>query len=308
MTSASQGAPPAPPAGHSDSSIYDLGYRRYEGARLGRRHAVVALYLESLRGAFGLGRSAAAKVAPAVLIAIAISPAIVALVVGAVTMVEGGDFLPAAEYYGIIKYVLALYCAAVAPDIAGRDQRNRSLTLYFSRAVSRTDYAIAKFAAMLSAMLAVTLVPQLVLFIGNALGTTDFGGYVAEHWSDVFPIFGSALLGSALIASIGIAVAAQTPQRAFATVGIVIAFVLPFVIAGILVHEIGIEVLNYAAFLSPLDVLDGLTAWMFDTAEPTPDTTIGQAGHALWLYVAVACALTLVAVLSLVRRYRTVQA
>src|SRR5690606_38985936 len=127
----------------SASSIYDLGYRRYEGERLGRGQAISALYMESLRGAFGLGRSAAAKVAPAVLIGIALFPALVQLMIGA--LVPGdAELILASEYYSIITYVLALYAAAVAPDIAGRDQRNRSLTLYFSRAISRTDYALGK--------------------------------------------------------------------------------------------------------------------------------------------------------------------
>ncbi len=38
-------------------SIYDLGYQRYEGVRLGRRHAIWALYVHSLRSVFGIGRS-----------------------------------------------------------------------------------------------------------------------------------------------------------------------------------------------------------------------------------------------------------
>ena len=36
----------------------------------------------------------------------------------------------------------------VAPELVGRDQRNRSLALYFSRAVSRSDYVLAKLAAL----------------------------------------------------------------------------------------------------------------------------------------------------------------
>ena len=38
--------------------IHDIGYQRYSGQRLGRRHIVGALYLHGLRAAFGLGRSA----------------------------------------------------------------------------------------------------------------------------------------------------------------------------------------------------------------------------------------------------------
>lgn len=44
--------------------IHDIGYQRYTGPRLGRRHVFGALYLHGLRTAFGLGRSAKAKIFP----------------------------------------------------------------------------------------------------------------------------------------------------------------------------------------------------------------------------------------------------
>lgn len=303
MTQATERSTVGPDAA---SSIYDLGYRRYEGERLGRGHAILALYRESLRGAFGLGRSASAKVAPAVLIAIALFPAIVQILIGA--LIPGDtELILASEYYSIITYILALYCAAVAPDIAGRDQRNRSLTLYFSRAISRTDYALGKLAAMVTAMLIITLLPQVLLFTGNALSTQDFGGYLADEWDQVAPIIGSALIGSALLASISVLIAAQTPHRAFATVGIIVAFILPALIAAIMVSEIDTVVTRYAVFLSPLDVIEGTTAWLFRT-DPEGGGTVDMAEHAVWLYGMVALVGTAAASALLVRRYRTVQA
>lgn len=294
-------AAPAAPAG----SIYDLGYRNYEGERLGRRHAISALYRESLRGAFGLGRSAASKIAPAVLITFALFPAIVQIIIAA--LVPGdADLIRHDEYYDLIKYLLALYCAVVAPDICGRDQRNRSLTLYFSRAISRTDYAIAKLAAMTTAMLMITLLPQVLLFAGNALSTQDVFDYLRDEWTLIGPIVASALLGSALIASIGTFIAAQTPRRAFATVGIVVAFILPVVIAGILVSELDAATADYAVFLSPMDLIGGATPWMFGEAVD-PEAAPGMAGFDLWWYAVAAVVMTLVASALLVRRYMKVQ-
>lgn len=288
------------------SNIYDLGYRRYEGARLGRRHAIMALYIESLRGAFGLGRSAAAKVAPALLIAVALVPALVQLAIAALVSSEA-ELILAPEYYGVVKYILAMYCAVVAPDIAGRDQRNRSLTLYFSRAISRTDYAIGKFAAMTTAMLMITLVPQLLLFLGNALNATDLRSYLTDEWDQFPAIVATALLGSALIASLGVLIAAHTPHRAFATVGIIMVFILPVVIAAIMVFEIDTVATRLAAFASPMDLIDGFTAWMF-RVPPEADGTIEAAGYATWWYAPVALAVTVVASLLLIRRYQTVRA
>jgi ABC-2 type transport system permease protein len=295
---------PAPVSG--SGSIYDLGYRHYEGARLGRRHAILVLYIESLRGAFGLGRSAVAKIAPALLIFFALIPAFVQLMISALIDTDAGDILRHDEYYEVIKFLLGLYCAAVAPDIAGRDQRNRSLTLYFSRAIKRGDYAFAKLAAMTTAMLMITLGPQLLLLVANGLVANDFGAYLREEWDVIFPIVGTAFLGSAVIASIGIFIAAQTPRRAFATVGIIVAFIIPIAVAGLLVVEIDTAVTRYAIFASPLDVVTGFTSWMFQRP-PAEGETVDVANFEGWTYLVAAAVMIIIATGLVIRRYRTVR-
>lgn len=290
----------------AQGSIYDLGYRHYEGERLGRRHAIAALYGESLRAAFGLGRSAVAKVVPAVLIVIAAIPALIQLIVSALFPGEAEVFAHD-DYYSVIAFVLGLYCAAVAPDLAGRDQRNRALTLYFSRAIERSDYAFAKLAAMTTAMLLITLGPQTLLLVANGLAAEDFARYLRESWDLVPPIIGTALLGSALIASIGVAISAQTPRRPFATVGVVVAFIIPLVVAGILVNEIDTDATHYGVFFSPLDLLAGVSSWAF--REPFPrGSAVESAGFDGWAYLAATLAITFVATLVVIRRYRGVRA
>src|SRR5512141_3213631 len=64
-------------------SIFDLGYRRYDGARLGRRHAIYALFVYSLRSDFGIGRSGRAKIVPIGLAIVAALPAVVSIAVRA---------------------------------------------------------------------------------------------------------------------------------------------------------------------------------------------------------------------------------
>jgi ABC-2 type transport system permease protein len=41
--------------------IHDIGFRHYTGPRLGRGYLLRSLYVESLRGAYGLGRSAKSR-------------------------------------------------------------------------------------------------------------------------------------------------------------------------------------------------------------------------------------------------------
>ena len=296
-----------PAADAPAGSVYDLGYRRYEGERLGRRQAISALYRQSLRGAFGLGRSASAKVAPAILIGLAMFPALVQLALGA--LLSGADFeiIRHDEYYVIISYIIALFCAVVAPDVVGRDQRSRTLPLYFSRALSRTDYALGKYAAVTTAVLGVTLVPQLVLFLGNALGTDDVRGYLEDNAGEVIPIAASALAGSMLIAAVGTAIAAQTPRRAFAIVGIIIAFLLSLAVAGIMVAEIDTAVTRWAIFASPFSILEGMTYWMFGGTPEGGDELTELAGFSGSAYLVAAIVVTVACVGITVRRYRRLQ-
>ena len=288
-------------------SIYDLGYRRYEGVRAGRRRAWWALYVDSLRAAFGLGRGAAAKIAPAILIGLALMPAIVQLAIGALVSADV-ELITHDDYYNLVKFLLALYCAVLAPDIVGRDQRSRSLVLYFARAISRVDYALAKYAAMFTAMLAITLVPQLLLFFGNALATPDFQDYLKEDWDQFLPIVATSALGAALISSVGLAIAAQTPRRAFATVGIIIAFVFTFVLAGLMVSELASDITRVTIFASPFSLIEGFTAWIFRVAPSDSDSFVLRAGYPLAAYAAAGVAVTVAGLGLLVLRYQRVEA
>ena len=65
--------------------IHDLGYRRYDGPRLGRGAIIAALCWHSLRSAFGLGRGFKAKIVPFLLLAIMCLPAVVNAVALAVS-------------------------------------------------------------------------------------------------------------------------------------------------------------------------------------------------------------------------------
>lgn len=47
---------PVAPSG-DQTRIHNIGYRTYDGPRLGRSYATRSLYSQSLRGAYGLGRS-----------------------------------------------------------------------------------------------------------------------------------------------------------------------------------------------------------------------------------------------------------
>jgi ABC-2 type transport system permease protein len=284
----------------ASSSIYDLGYRHYEGSRIGRRGTLLTLYVHGLRSAFGLGRRTTSKIFPIALAIIAFVPAIIQLGVGAI--VSGIDqhveLFKHEDYFSYVRVILVLFCATVAPELVGRDQRSRTLSLYFSRAVSRLDYTVAKLAALTSAMLVLTLGPQALLFVGNGMAADDLPGYVSANWDLVFPIVAGSLLTSATIAAMGLVIAAYLPRRAYSTATIVGVFILTLAVGHILMETVDTAYARFALLASPT-AWEGTLLWLFRVA-PAEGNVLRDADFPGWVYllavlttIAIAFALTL---------------
>jgi ABC-2 type transport system permease protein len=65
------------------AEVFDLGYRGYEGERTGRWARRDAIWRDGIRISLGLGRGVGAKVAPWLLLALALVPMVVLVVVAA---------------------------------------------------------------------------------------------------------------------------------------------------------------------------------------------------------------------------------
>jgi ABC-2 type transport system permease protein len=292
-------------AASAAGNIYDLGYRRYEGTRLGRRHAVFSLYLFSLRAAFGLGRRTSSKIIPIAIAILAAIPAAIQL--GIAAIVSTGDISPIKpeNYFSFISVTSALFCAAVAPEVIGRDQRTRTLPLYFSRALLRRDYVLAKLGALVTALLFLTLLPELILFLGNALASKDAGDFWQHNWPDLWRILVSGVLVAVLMSSLSLVIAAQTARRSYATVAVIAAFLITVVLSGTLVQGIGGSVARWAVFIAPFDVLEGATLWVFNV-EPSGDSVVQASNFAGWVFFAWTIAVSAVCIGLLLRRYERI--
>ena len=252
-----------------EGSVYDLGYRAYEGVRLGRLHAILSLYLVSVRGIFGFGRHTSSKILPFGLAILALVPAVSQLAFVAVAETVDFEIISADDYYEFIQWPLALFVAAVAPELVGRDQRNRTLPLYFSRPLLRDDYILAKMAALSTALLMMALVPQAVMFAANAMAQSDPTDYLRDNWRDVFPIVASGAMISLFWSSVGIAIGSQTDRWPLASGGIVAYFAVSWILASLLVNSTDSELFRYSLLISGFHVVRAFTLWTFDVT-PTP--------------------------------------
>src|SRR5207302_1090509 len=132
-------------AAERDGVIHDIGYRHYDGPRLGRPHSFLALYVHSLRGVFGLGRPTRWKVVPFVLFGVICAPAVISAAIAALTPLQPIAYT---SYAYFLQLAIVLFVAAQAPQLITSDLRFRVLPLYFSRPLERNDYVWAKLAAL----------------------------------------------------------------------------------------------------------------------------------------------------------------
>jgi ABC-2 type transport system permease protein len=293
------------PRESATGAIYDLGYRGYDGPRLGRRAAFATLFWASLRAAFGLGRSGRSKVVPWGLTAIMIVPAAVA---GAIQAIAPGGLSPFNydNYLWDLQPILALFVAAQAPELVSSDQRNHVLSLYFSHALARSDYALAKFGAMAAALFVLALAPLLVILLASILASPDVPGAAGDQLGNLPQTVGAPLIYAVPLAALGMAIASFTPRRAYATGAIIAVFLVSAAVGGIL-SEAGRGRLSLVApLINPFVLLDGTRDWLVGAS--IPDSPVLRADLALWVFGILTVVLTLIGIAAVLWRYRRISA
>jgi ABC-2 type transport system permease protein len=290
-------------AAREAGAIHDIGYRRYDGPRLGPTYIERSLFVSSLRGTFGFGRSARSKVMPILLFVVMVLPA---LIIAAIVNITHANELPL-EYpsYPIrLSVVVSLFVAAQSPQSVSRDLRYRVVALYFSRPLSRRGYVQAKLAAMSSALFVVMATPLLVLYAGAILAGLSFW----DNTRGVLAGLAGAAIFAIVLASLGLLIAAWTPRRGIGVAAVVAVVLILSGVSAIVqgvAKDQGAETLaGWAGLISPFGLVDGVQVWALNAESSTvigPPGSAGGPGFALVTIAVVAACYLL-----LVRRYRSV--
>jgi ABC-2 type transport system permease protein len=271
---------PAAPAG--TGVIHDIGYRHYDGPRLGRGYLVRALFGQSLRGVYGLGRSAKSKVMPILLLVIMCLPAlIIAAVVNGLHLRSVP--LPYSRYAMVLLAVVAIFVAAQSPQLVSRDLRFRLTSLYFSRPLRRRDYVLAKYAAMVCALLVLLVAPLTILYGGAVLARLPV---VAETRHYLLAVAG-AVLFALVLAGVGLLIAAFTPRRGLGVAAVIAVLLVSYsavsVVQGIAADHGRTTLAGYAGLFSPFTLVDGLQVWLLHAERSTPARPPGTTGGLVFL-------------------------
>jgi ABC-2 type transport system permease protein len=282
--------------------IHDIGYQRYTGPRLGRRYAIGSLYTHSLRTAYGVGRGVKAKIFPYAIAGILTVIAVIALVIRSQRNQVALSYL---NFSDAVSILLVLFLAAVTPELVSRDLRAGVLPLYFSRPLRRSDYALVKLAAAISAVWLLVAGPLLVMYLGG-LFSQQKGWHGAWHeTTDLLGGLAYAGIYAIVFTSISILVASLSGRRAFAAASIVAVFLVTAPVVGVLesisnTKGSGSAVGFLAPVLNPVTLVQGLHIWIFKAHDLF---RIGGYGPA---YLIVAMALVAACAALLLVRYRRV--
>ncbi|MFD9000679.1 ABC transporter permease [Streptomyces sp. NPDC059582] len=291
------------PAG-DQTRIHDIGYRTYDGPRLGRAYARRSLYSQSLRGAYGLGRSVKSKVLPMLLFVVMCVPAAIMVAVAVATKAKDLP-LDYTRYAIVMQAVISLYVASQAPQSVSRDLRFKTVPLYFSRPIETADYVRAKYAALASALFILTAAPLLVLYVGALLAKLDFADQTEGFGQGLVSV---ALL-SVLFAGIGLVISAVTPRRGFGIAAVIAVLTISYgavsTLQAIADEQGSTDVIPWVGLFSPTTLIDGVQSAFLGASSSAPGGIGPSHGQGV-VYVLVLLGLIAACYGLLMRRYRKV--
>lgn len=254
-------------------AVYDLGYEPYEGERRGRSGARRTIIADGIRRILGLRRKILRKVMPWGLVVLAMIPAIVA--------VGLAFFLPAsiadevniasenANFFVWGGTIAMLFAALSAPELFIPDRRDGVLSMLSSRPLTSNDYVFARFSGMLIIVGGFLLLPQFVLYVGQA--GTDPDGILAGmvNAADNIPrIVAATCVYAIAFVPLAFAIAAASKRKAIAASIYVAVMIFTSVFADVLVRGTDVAGARFAALLAPIDTANTVTFWIFGQSYP----------------------------------------
>lgn len=241
--------------------IHNIGYRNYDGPRLGRFDVGRALFSQTLRGSFGVGRGARTKIFPWFLVLCAMIPA---FIIVAIETESHRTVFQIGQYTAYVQVVPTLFVALVAPQAVSRDLRFHTLPLYFSRPLGAVDYVRAKFAGVAAGLLAILVAPLLLLYVGAIMVGQPVGAATGELFAALFGV----LLFAALLSGLALLISSVTPRRGLGMAAIIAvvfgSYGASSMFQGILSVTSSPDAAVYGGLLSPVSMYQMAQSGLWD--------------------------------------------
>jgi ABC-2 type transport system permease protein len=209
------------------------------------------------------------------------------------------------RYAIVLQAVISLYVASQAPQSVSRDLRFKTVPLYFSRPIETADYVLAKFAALASALFALTAAPLLVLYVGALLAKLDF----ADQTKGFAQGLVSVALLSVLFAGIGLVIASVTPRRGFGIAAVIAVLIVSYgavsTLQAIADAQGSPSAIPWIGLFSPVTLIDGVQSAFLGATPALPGGHGPSNGQGV-VYIVVVLGLIAASYGLMMRRYRKV--
>lgn len=289
-------APPDGPYGE----VFDRGYTHYPGQRLGRKQAFRSLVGYSMKRAMGIRKSWTAKVLPFFLYTAAATPLVIMIGVSAVAPDAG--FASYSDYLAAIFVIVGIFVATTAPEMLCVDRREGALSLYFSRAITRFDYVLAKVVAMTLLTMTLSQAPLIILWFGRQLVSDSPGQAMRDNIGDLGRVVFAGALIALVLGTIGLVISSLTDRK-----GVAVAVIITGFLIGSGIANAGLELLEkydwsrYLILFSILDTFEGIYDHVIH--DNTTGSAIARANLSLQVYLGYVLTLVVVDILILRWRY-----
>lgn len=268
--------------------IFDRGYLHYDGPRLGQLQAIWALARYSMARALGIRRSWTAKIMPLLLYGAAAIPVLIAI--GIQAFAPQFQFLTYPNFFGATFILVGIFVALVAPEMVSTDRHDRLLPLYFSRPIGRVGYVVAKLLATGLLTLSMSLLPIVVLWLGNGLMATEPLMAMRESLDDLGRIVLTGVLIAFYLGAIGLLISSFTGRKSIAVGIIVLGFVLSEGLSAAISEAFQEEPLARWAFaISPSRTIGALVAGLFDARDFTINASATEAFLVMVAVIVICC-------------------
>ncbi len=283
----------APIAAGTDryGEIYDRGYQHYDGPRLGRRHAIWALVCYSMKRALGIKRGIGAKIIPILLYVSVALPVVISI--GIRAFLPTANVLDYDDFFAFIFIIEGIFVATIAPEMLCGDRRENVLALYFSRAITRADYLLAKLVATAILTLTVSCVPAAILWLGRQLLADGPLAAMRDNLDDLGRIVVAGALIAVYLGAIGLLISSFTGRKSIAVAIIVLGFIIAESLAGSLLFAVDLdqEIRRFVVFLSPSNTVGGFADELFHGGTGGPSDELGLS---TWAHAGAMAAVVLV--------------
>jgi ABC-2 type transport system permease protein len=172
-----------------------------------------------------------------VLLGIVTIPAVINVGIAYLTRDTPGrqiEFITYRDYVGVSSALL-VFVALTAPDIVCPDRRQRVLPLLFARPLTGFDYVLAKVGALATILFAFSFLPQVLLFVGQALVSDSTFDYVKSNAEVTWQVASSCAVLALFYAVIGVAISSLASRRIVAGASFIGLFLVSSIVSGVLV-------------------------------------------------------------------------